>query len=72
MSRVPLGSNVQSGPGSFIPPSWNLDMPDQFGVTAYPTLILLDESGRILWRGEGLDDKNLRSLDFEIKKRLVR
>ena len=45
---------------------------DQFGVTAYPTLILLDESGHILWRGEGLDDKNLRSLDFEIKKRLVR
>ena len=45
---------------------------DQLGVTAYPTLILLDESGRILWRGEGLDDKNLRSLDLEIKKRLVR
>ena len=31
MSRVPLGSNVQMGPGSFIPPRWQLDMPDQFG-----------------------------------------
>ncbi|HJP64792.1 MAG TPA: steroid 3-ketoacyl-CoA thiolase [Actinomycetota bacterium] len=31
MSRVPLGSNVQMGPGSFIPPKWSLDMPDQFG-----------------------------------------
>jgi acetyl-CoA C-acetyltransferase len=31
MSRVPLGSNVQFGPGSFIPPTWELDMPDQFG-----------------------------------------
>ena len=31
MTRVPLGSNVQSGPGSFIPPDWSLDMPDQFG-----------------------------------------
>jgi acetyl-CoA C-acetyltransferase len=31
MSRVPLGSNVQFGPGSFIPPKWELDMPDQFG-----------------------------------------
>jgi acetyl-CoA C-acetyltransferase len=31
MTRVPLGSNVSSGPGSFIPPDWSLDMPDQFG-----------------------------------------
>ena len=30
MSRVPLGSNVINGPGSFIPPSWSLDSPDQF------------------------------------------
>ncbi|HEX9235123.1 MAG TPA: steroid 3-ketoacyl-CoA thiolase [Actinomycetota bacterium] len=31
MTRVPLGSNVRSGPGSFLPPRWELDMPDQFG-----------------------------------------
>src|SRR2546423_4812053 len=30
MTRVPLGSNVRHGPGSFIPPSWRLDSPDQF------------------------------------------
>ncbi len=30
MSRVPLGSNVMNGPGSFLPPTWTLDMPDQF------------------------------------------
>ncbi len=31
MSRVTLGANVSSGPGSFLPPDWSLDMPDQFG-----------------------------------------
>lgn len=30
MSRVPLGSNVMNGPGSFLPPTWTLDSPDQF------------------------------------------
>src|SRR5438445_13098411 len=30
MSRVGLGSNVIHGPGSFIPPGWTLDMPNQF------------------------------------------
>ena len=30
MSRVGLGANVSQGPGMFIPPSWQLDMPDQF------------------------------------------
>ena len=30
MSRVGLGSNVINGPGSFIPPGWTLDMPNQF------------------------------------------
>jgi acetyl-CoA C-acetyltransferase len=30
MSRVGLGMNVVNGPGMFIPPSWSLDMPDQF------------------------------------------
>jgi acetyl-CoA C-acetyltransferase len=31
MSRVGLGANVINGPGSFVPPSFALDMPDQFG-----------------------------------------
>ena len=30
MSRVALGSNVMNGPGSFIPPTWTIDSPDQF------------------------------------------
>jgi len=30
MSRVVLGSNVINGSGSFIPPGWTLDMPNQF------------------------------------------
>ncbi|MGZ4143345.1 MAG: steroid 3-ketoacyl-CoA thiolase [Actinomycetota bacterium] len=30
MSRVGLGGNVINGPGSFIPPGWELDMPNQF------------------------------------------
>lgn len=30
MSRVGLGSNVMNGPGSFIPPTWTIDSPDQF------------------------------------------
>ena len=31
MSRVGLGANVINGPGTFVPPSFSLDMPDQFG-----------------------------------------
>ncbi len=31
MSRVALGMNVMNGPGTFIPPSWSIDAPDQFG-----------------------------------------
>jgi len=31
MSRVGLGMNVINGPGTFVPPSFSLDMPDQFG-----------------------------------------
>jgi acetyl-CoA C-acetyltransferase len=30
MSRIPLGSNIMHGPGSWIPPAWPWDSPDQF------------------------------------------
>src|SRR5919197_1421470 len=30
MSRVGLGANVANGPGSYIPPGFSLDMPNQF------------------------------------------
>jgi thiol-disulfide isomerase/thioredoxin len=42
----------------------------QFGVERYPTLVLLDENGYILWRSEGLDRSQLRSLEIEIQRRL--
>jgi thiol-disulfide isomerase/thioredoxin len=31
-------------------------MTTEFGIRAYPTLVLLDDTGRILWRSEGLID----------------
>jgi thiol-disulfide isomerase/thioredoxin len=43
----------------------------QFGVVNYPTLVLLDESGRIVWRAEGLDGKQLRELESIIRQRLA-
>jgi thiol-disulfide isomerase/thioredoxin len=42
----------------------------QFGVLAYPTLVLLDESGRIVWRAEGLGPDQIRELEIIIKQRL--
>ncbi|HMP59854.1 MAG TPA: redoxin family protein [Gemmatales bacterium] len=35
----------------------------RFQVARYPTLVLLDENGQLLWRGEGLTDANKRRLD---------
>jgi thiol-disulfide isomerase/thioredoxin len=42
----------------------------QFGVLSWPTLVLLDEGGRIIWRGEGLDTPQLRELEIIIRQRL--
>lgn len=42
----------------------------QFGVSQFPTLVLLDEKGRIIWRGEGLDGQRARDLDIIIRQRL--
>jgi thiol-disulfide isomerase/thioredoxin len=41
-----------------------------FQVTRYPTLVLLDEQGQILWRGEGLGDANVRRLEELLRQRL--
>lgn len=43
----------------------------QFRVTNWPTLVLLDERGRIVWRGEGLDAQHLNELDIVIRQRLT-
>jgi thiol-disulfide isomerase/thioredoxin len=42
----------------------------QFRVTAFPTLVLIDEAGQIVWRGEGLDEMNLYQLKVEVHRRL--
>jgi thiol-disulfide isomerase/thioredoxin len=42
----------------------------QFGVTSFPTLVLLDEHSRILWRSEGLPEPQLRDLDLIIRRQL--
>lgn len=43
----------------------------QFQVTKYPTLVLLDAQGSLLWRGEGLGDANVRRLEELIRARLT-
>jgi thiol-disulfide isomerase/thioredoxin len=42
----------------------------QFAVLNWPTLVLLDENGRIIWRGEGLDAQQFRELDVILHQRL--
>jgi len=32
-----------------------------YGVRAYPTNYLLDADGKILWRGEGFEEEELRA-----------
>jgi thiol-disulfide isomerase/thioredoxin len=43
-----------------------------FKVAAFPTLVLIDENGEIVWRGEGYDQRKLQELEFEVRKRLDR
>ncbi len=42
----------------------------QFDVRAFPTLVLVDETGRILWRGQGLDPQKLNELEMLIRQKL--
>jgi thiol-disulfide isomerase/thioredoxin len=42
----------------------------QFGVTAFPTLVLLDERNRIIWRAEGPDQYKLQDLELVIRQQL--
>jgi thiol-disulfide isomerase/thioredoxin len=42
----------------------------QFEVSRFPTLVLLDESGQIIWRREGLNERARFDLENEIRKRL--
>ncbi len=42
----------------------------QFDVRVFPTLILIDETGRIIWRAQGLDKQQLAELETLIRQRL--
>jgi thiol-disulfide isomerase/thioredoxin len=42
----------------------------QFQVQVYPTLVLLDDSGQIVWRSEGLEGNARLELQREINRRL--
>ena len=43
---------------------------DHFGVSAYPTVILLDRSGKVHYKGEGGDPDSMKRLDAAIQKAL--
>lgn len=43
---------------------------NQFRVEAFPTLVLLDAQGNILWRSEGLDDAKRAELEGQIRWQL--
>lgn len=42
----------------------------QFAIRAFPTLVLVDDTGRILWRCEGLDRQHLGELEGILRQRL--
>jgi thiol-disulfide isomerase/thioredoxin len=42
----------------------------QFAIAGFPTLILLDENGRIIWRAVGLEPQQLGELDAILRQRL--
>jgi thiol-disulfide isomerase/thioredoxin len=43
---------------------------NEFAIKSYPTLVLLDDTGRLLWRSEGLDEAKLRELHGIIRQQL--
>jgi thiol-disulfide isomerase/thioredoxin len=42
----------------------------QLEVSVFPTLVLLDETGTIVWRSEGLDPQKLYDLEMAIRRGL--
>jgi hypothetical protein len=57
--RLLLGGEVSSCP-----------VRTQFAVNAFPTVVLLDESSRIIWQQQGLDVTKLHELEMRIKLKL--
>ncbi len=62
--RLGLNYRVLLGQGDHCP------VKNALAVHSFPTLILLDEQGNILWRTEGLDSSQLAQLENEIRRRL--
>jgi thiol-disulfide isomerase/thioredoxin len=48
----------------------NCPVQKQFGIHAYPSLFLLDETGRIIWEGQGLDGDAKVGLELLIQRKL--
>src|SRR5262249_38800879 len=48
----------------------NCPVRTQFDVQRFPTLVLLDENSRIIWRSEGLEQVQLEELTMLIRQRL--
>ncbi len=42
----------------------------QFSVNSFPTLVLLDEHNRIIWRQQGLEASKLQELEMLLKLQL--
>jgi thiol-disulfide isomerase/thioredoxin len=42
----------------------------QFQALYFPTLVLIDETGQIAWRGQGFDGQQMKELEYEIRRRL--
>jgi hypothetical protein len=51
-------------------PADSCQVKKQFDVNQFPTAILLDERGQIIFRADGLDKTQLQELEAEIRKRL--
>jgi thiol-disulfide isomerase/thioredoxin len=54
--RILMGSDMKTCP-----------VKTQFGVDQFPTLVLLDDQGHVLWRAEGLTETNRRQLESQIR-----
>jgi hypothetical protein len=57
--RMLLGTNAETCP-----------VKKEFRIASFPTLVLLDGQGNILWRAEGFDEARGRQLEAEIRSRL--
>jgi len=42
----------------------------QFGVDRFPTLVLLDAGGQIVWRSKGLGERDEYELEMAIRRQL--